>query len=558
MRKKVTWLCITAAMLAFVACSADPGTPDGARPDVGEDASAIESVIAGGVGGAGDGSANVGGSADAGGSANVGGSLDAGNSPAGGDNEAESQAGGADGTIASKIKLERSGDGVRLALPISNELYVMQTFVSPPIAEERYVVHIVRKTDFARHTERHAVVVRPGAAELRAFPMYAATVNDVYNPDSVAEAFGFRDDRRLVYVAAVDDAERKDGYRYRVEQLDIVTGETVVLAPDVPDAPTDDHFAPGWLSDDGDRLMLNSYNGGMLWEIDLKNGETTIAEERFRHAWPFHLTQRSPDGERFWYTDYAENEYRLHDRTGERLATVPFGDGYDQYPPFQWSPHGRYAVLQDTRDRADEHIINENGEVYLVAPQRLRFYDRDGERIHTEETRDGSGRYVEVVGWIAGADDVEDGAALLREYELDRAAAPEAAKVNARYRLLDVAGGTSRSLETASDVALLTDPAPAPGSLRGLGADPTIAWVDADDARVVVAANRGRWLSATSEGPSEWLAYDDDNGEMHYYFYDPTAGRPFEQNLGAGANDAWVVDDEWIVTDDLRYIRIDR
>lgn len=439
-----------------------------------------------------------------------------------------------DGGVSWTVRQTKEGF---VLLPSATEgFYVSQTWVSPSIDGETRVVHIVNTYEDRpgqSRIGRDAVVVRPDTAEVRVYPLFRTVVDDRYGPDSVAKAYGFADDRHLVYVSAAADPDRPSGYFYRVEQMDITTGETEILVPEIPGIDTDDHFAPGWLNEDGGTLVLNSYRGGSLWTIDLDGGGSVRTETGFSHEWPFYLTAAAPDGEKFWYSDYAAGVYRLHDNTGALLEKAPVGDGYDAYPAFRWSPDGRYAAVQDTFGQNDSQMIDDNGEMYVIAPQRIRFFDAGGRLVRTVETNREPGKAVELAGWVDGA----EGAALLHEYVLEKAPGQAAAKAGSTYRWADLRSGNDLSLALEPDFTELEQPAPVRPAARFSPEAGKIYAVDRQLARISVLAESGILLSEPGEDRIRWLAFDPDTAASAVHAYDPKTGRHYVQSLDGFAGE---------------------
>jgi hypothetical protein len=453
------------------------------------------------------------------------------------------------------LTLERTEDGFRLTHGDKDGFSMSQTLVSPPIEGTSYAVHIVRSNNGGPEISfrRDAVVVNPAKAEFRIFPLYSALVDDMYGPDSVAVAYGFLDDRHLVYVSVVNDANRAGGYYYRVEKLNILTGEATILFPEIPDAPTDDHYAPGWLNDAKDTLVLNSYGTGQLWSFDLLKGEIIRPEANFGHSWAFYLTVASPDGERFWYSDYEKNEYRLHDKTGRLLSEVAFSKGYNQYPAFLWSLDSRYAVNQDTREQSAENIINDDGEAYIIAPERIRFFNRQGQLIRTVQTDKGSGKYIEVAGWLDDA----DGVVLLYEYELDRSTQPEPTKINYRYRLLNLMSGVTHVLQIEPDLTRLIHSVPARTSQNSYGADQRIYWIDTQRKLITISLENGIRLAETDENQDAWVTNLYGEQPAIFHEFDHNTGQIKEKVLGSGTNDIHPIGTQWLVWGDMQYTRLE-
>jgi len=443
-----------------------------------------------------------------------------------------------------QLEVVRTEDGFRIVA--AGDVLVGQTLISPPIDGSSYAVHIVRSTFGIGQFRRDAVVVHPDTGSFAVYPMYDVLVDDIYGPDSFAIAYGFVDERHLVYVSVVNDDMREAGFYYRIEQMDITNGEVTVLIPEIIDAPTEDHFAPGWLNEAKDTLVLNSYGTGKLWAHNLVEGTVVMPDYNFEHEWPFYLTKEAPNGERFWYTNYRLQEYRLYDKKGKLLSRAAFTEGLDQYPAFLWSPDSRYSAYHDTRDHDQAHILDDNGEVYTIAPQRIQFFDADGKELRTVETEQDAGRYIELSGWLDSA----SGIALLHEYEIERGEGPPQ-KVRSQYMLLDIASGETTEVEVAPNIAELDHLTP----VRLGSFDSGIYVLDPDLLLVSVLADRGRWLSSQGDSRLAWTVENYDTGVTTLYELDPATETVHEQGFKKNHRLMQRLGDDWLVWEDMSYTR---
>ncbi len=424
--------------------------------------------------------------------------------------------------------------------------------ISPPIDGVRYAVHVVRRdytTAAESHNRRDAVVVNSLTGHFNSYLMYEAKVDDLYNSDSLADAYGVINDGQLLYVAVVTDESRPGGYYYRVEKMNVLTGETSILLEELPDAPIDDHFGPGWLNDKKNTLILNSYNTGLLWSIDVNTGDVSMPDIQIRHSWPFYLTIPSPDGQRFWHADLNGNSsYKLYNLDGNLLAAVPFPAGYDQYPAFRWSPDNRYAAYHDTMDGDGRHIIDDSGEMYIIAPQRIRFFDESGKLVRTLQSDTAADGYIELSGWIDGVKDT----VLLHEFELDRSVKP-VMSVNSQYRMLNIRTGQEQALQAESELTRLKD------------ADPArldkyiyqhIHWVDRQQALVYVSQQLGFWLTEPSSTEQLWYFPSYTDGTTYLHIRDSESNQIHTKELPYVLDFARLLNRDWIVDRDMTYIQL--
>lgn len=436
-------------------------------------------------------------------------------------------------------------------LPFVNDVFVRDTWVSPAGGGPALAVHIARSIgdETIPLYRQYAIVVDPATREQTIYSLTDAYVRDSYNVDSVARAYGFIDDRRLLYVAAVGDDPVGGAFTYRIATLDIRTGDVATIIQELPGAPMDEFFVPGWLVADSKELVLNTHQSGLMWRIDIERQTAELTENRYPHEWPFFLTVPSPDGERLWYTDVHNRSYKLYELDGKLLTEFPFIDGFDQYQPFMWSPDGQYATFAYTDDRDRKHVIAEH-EVYEAATQHIRIYDRQGKLVRTISADGAKGDYVEPAGWLPG------GELLLRHYKLDRSG-ERPVKTGFSFELLAVSGGTLTALELVDAPEALTNAAPAYDKrLRAL------SWIDAQ-ARTVWQTSDGSTvlLSSPDADNVHWVENTYGDGEANNY----STLRAYNRTA-----DAWsslqpdrlidyspvLVGDSWITGNDLYYTAV--
>jgi hypothetical protein len=385
------------------------------------------------------------------------------------------------------------------------------------------------------------------------YPLFEANVSDSYNVDSVTEAYGFLDADRLLYVAAGDHPFTGNS-TYRVQTLDIRTGETEVLFPDVPGATTDEFFARSWLTADKNKLVLNAYRTGKLWTFDLARREVRQSGRRFPHEWPLILTVSSPDGELFWYTDICNEKYRLYDAFGEPVAEMPFSQGFDAYPPFRWTPDGRFAAYAYTRNQAREHVIDAD-EVYHIAPQGIRFLDRRGRTVPAVETPEGSEEYVELAAWIGNGEE-----ALLHFFKLDRDNLyPDRrpAKITLRYERLRLDTGERTALQTvanAGNAAGWTQAVYVPPISGG----ELLYRIDTANNRLAEEPSHAYGLVLPDAGAGEWAWYnlseDGDSAALYRFDADKKTASVIRVEAPFGRFPEAVVHD-WLIANTM-YIRL--
>ena len=449
-----------------------------------------------------------------------------------------------------KLTLVKTDSGFELQDGGREPPAVMQTLLSPPGNGTRYAVQIVRRTvgDAVTRYRKDAIVldfVGRNEPTCRAYPLFEAYVNDMYNVDSVTEAYGFLDADRLLYVAASGDDPTTGQFSYRVLTLDLRTGKNEVLFADIPGAPTDEFFAPGWLTADQNTLVLQTYQTGKLWTFNLGKREVRQSARLFPHSWPFILTVPSPDGALFWYTDVERREYRLHRADGTPVARVAFPPGFDDYPPFRWTPDRRFAAYAYTRDQSDDHVLGSD-EVIRFAPQGIRFFDRRGKLALTVETNRNSGEYVELAAWLDNGQE-----ALLHFFKVNRSGIPPE-KQTLRYERLRIDTGERTALTIADAPSTLAHPVYALPPQSG-----PLYWIDNANNRIYAERLTGVTLQNDTSAPWAWYALDEERQNAVLYRFDAEQKAVSALTLETPAPWPDAIVHDWLMAN-ASYIRIAR
>ncbi|MFD0961143.1 hypothetical protein [Paenibacillus chungangensis] len=456
-----------------------------------------------------------------------------------------------------KLRLRKLEDGFQLLYEEDEgeEIHVMETFVSPAVAGHSYAVHIVRRTvDSEDYLVREAVVVNASGQSYKVYQLYEANVEDIYNPDSVAKAYGFLDDRHLLYVGVANEQEG-NGYYYEVKKLNIETGETETIVPMIPDVPHDDFFSRGWLNEKKDKLILITHGTGLMWSIDLANGNAKRTEHRFKQPWPFFMTTPSADGDAFWYYNYETSVYTLHDSDGNLLAERPPIEGYDTYPAFMWSPDSRYAAFHHTKDRDSSKPIQDVGEWQVVAMDRIIFMDKFGNEVATVEAVPGTN--VEAVGWLEGNGHL----VLIRQYEWeledDEGNSGIGAKGNSQFYLFNIESGHRTKLRMVEGVPRARGLLPIRTANPVTGLDQALFLVNLEQSIVITSTDSGRWITDDSDTSFSWTADDVDSNRYIHYRYDTATGETTVLST-TNSSDVHSIGQDWLATSDMRYVQLSR
>jgi hypothetical protein len=389
--------------------------------------------------------------------------------------------------------------------------------------QEFRAVQIVRRLSVGQGTlfRLDAVLLdfsNPDSLTCAGYPLFESPVHDTYNVDSIAMAYGFLADDRLLFVAAAGDApvapsaSAAANVSYQVQAIDFRTGAIEVLVPEIPDAPMDDFFSRGWLTADGTRFVMNAHDTGMLWTFDLVNREVRLSDRRFKNHWPITNTWPSPDGHLFWYTGADDPVVQLCGTDGNLIAAVPVdGTGFS-YPHFLWAPDGQYAAQHFIRK--DRNYVYDSDAMRFVTPHGIHFFDRRGRLAGTVETSPESGEFVELAAWLG------DGAeALIHFFELVEEAAlsePHASHFIAgdgtnirtiRYERLRIETGERTILRLADEPMEGHDLIHA----LPLGNNP-LYWIDAGNHRIVPEPLTGSTIPLVAGADWAWYAIDREQG----------------------------------------------
>jgi hypothetical protein len=459
-----------------------------------------------------------------------------------------------DGTIGVlMVREEKTAEGFTLMTGEENNAYIKSTHLSPPGESTSYAIHTIRRsisTELSTTFKYDIVVVNPNFGDVRSFQLTPEVSGDLYQADSIVGVYGFLDEEHLVYVGIVENTSRASGYAFQVSQMNIHTGDSTVIVEELPDSPPMDFFAQGWLNHDRDTLVLNSYSGGQLWTIDLNQG-SMLETQGFKHAWPFNLTVPSPNGERFWYTNFDTSEYQLYDSLGKQVATFPFIDGFEKFPFFTWSPGSKFAVHQSTLEQDDRHVINGDGEYFLIAPERLQFYDSLGKLIRTWTVQKGSDTYIEVAGWL---DRISTDTVLLHQFQLSEKEDEYGSKqkFNSRYLLLDIQTGKEQPLEQVESLtqlygAILAD---------SIEAYQPLSWIDIQNGKITVSANNGSWIETHDPALQASFTTDYETDIHQIIRRDSATDQTIIKDISNIRTPLYWINPNWLVGSDMRYIRI--
>ncbi|QNK59622.1 hypothetical protein [Paenibacillus sp. PAMC21692] len=439
-----------------------------------------------------------------------------------------------------------------------------QLFTAASDEGTSYVVHVLTSNESLEHGVRYgaiAAVVHPNSGEFRTYPLFSAIINDSYAAHSIAKAYGMLDSRHLLYIAVHDANDEGEVQSYSVEKLDITSGEKTIIVPAIQELDSisqEEHFAPGWMTTSGESLVLNSYSEGKLWAIDIADGEVRQLPKQTKHSWPFFLTSVSPDGELIWHLDSDNSRFVLLDLEGNERSTVPFSSEAirGQNGWFYWSPNGKYAIFDDSSASEQNPVIYEDSEFSVKAMNKLNIYTREGNGRSIMFDRS-KGQFVEVAGWLGA----EDEYAVLRFYDVEGASA-SLVPDSVSFLLLHLPTGGLTSLQPNADRL--------PGEKLELaslyksrpGLREPLLLVDLDSHNYVLLSDSGAWAKQSSNEASKraWIEAASQLGGtlLHWEGKDDTRGLEKESLvLQENVREISFAGENWIVTEDMVYIRMD-
>lgn len=407
-------------------------------------------------------------------------------------------------------------DGFRIEYDSSEtaSTHVNQTWISPKIEGLSYGVHVLTsRISSAKQAaiQQDAVIVNPRTGQYHIYPLYHFTYQD--EPDyDFAKGYGFKDERYFVYIAMRNDPDHAQAYRYEAVKMDILTGEKTVVSDQFDVG--NDWYAHSWMNEDGDALYLNTdrHRKGMILRIDLNTGDSAVVAEGIKHTWPFFLTSIAPDGDRFWYTNYAARKFNLYQANGKLLSEVPFGDNY-LIDRIYWSKKGQYAYQEYTSENG--HIVERRNdpEFKEIAAERILVYDEDGKALEVI-TAGKKGRYVELAGWVS--DDSGAEYVLIQSYSWQPNEDSEdpfgmlGRMKNSEFSLYDPRRDEYRTLKLVTDKTRLKHPHAA---MNGRGY--SIYAVDVKDGYIIEAAPQGYWVDSGNPDELVSVAYGAEHGDSH-------------------------------------------
>jgi hypothetical protein len=447
-----------------------------------------------------------------------------------------------------KLNLIERDDGFQLQVEKekgSNTL-VVQSFVSPD--PQKPVTHLVRRIEDRFRLDIVSVI--PKDKTFKQHALVSVKVADEYSVDSIARAYGFLDPEHLVMVLPKPGKE-EGRIAYDVASVNITNGQVTVLVENIPPDVSPDFFAKGWLSDDGSRLYLNSYDGGAIWMIDVKEGRVEKWDESLSHQWPIYKTVPSPDGERLWYVN---DDLRLYDGDSRMLVKLPIGEGLHSYPAFRWSPDSKYSVYQYTRTNSPEHRLGEEEESNL-APQGIIMYDMNGRKVW--ETKDKeefpNQAYVEWIGWLSTDSDI----GIVHKFGLTRGLEGEPPrKTGSSYGLVQITTGAITPLTSVNQLQDLQVPVPViaqEGQLLFVDASEGMYWragspFGEDGKSMLLIPSESpdnlRWIEIDYNGHRSMLHfYTASQKNFHTNSWNETLGTEYLPLL---INEEWVVDSKLV------------
>lgn len=214
-------------------------------------------------------------------------------------------------------------------------------------------------------------------------------------------------------------------------------------------------------------------------------------------------------------------ERLLYDLQGEVQTVTTFPDGYSNYPPFEWSPDGKYTFRAYTYPNQSEAIIDDQYGWPIIAPEVIDIWDRNGDILHKLSVAEDSNRHIEIVGWLPDTDQ-----AVLMEYNLDaKVWGTKKDKINNKnYSLLHLASGKQTELELVQDIDQLIHPIAAEQAVSYQ--EKPVFLIDHQTNRIWTNDQRALLIYSDGGNKLYWIENDYESNKADIYLYDKTSGNP--------------------------------
>jgi len=315
------------------------------------------------------------------------------------------------------FKTTRNADG-SLAVTLAGRDGDYLAYSSPAIELQGSVYHMVNLYYGDYDVTNALLSHRPGEDEVKV--LWSESLNGLAGSKNLRyNSFHSGNERRL---AKLDDnhalflePEITDGGgSYHLSTLDVNTGEIKRVREDF--WPLDDDYdyiyQYRW---DAERkqLFMQSYLG-YVWFFDLEGGKDRVPQQKLRVI-PHSTTGApslflSPNLDRFVHDDES-GEITFYEDNGQQLKRVRLPAGrYVPSEKIKWNPAGTIALLESAPE-ADNRITGIDIDFMSIAPQRIDFFDPDGNPIGSIEAEGGKDRALEVVRWM------DDNVAVVKTYK---------------------------------------------------------------------------------------------------------------------------------------------
>jgi hypothetical protein len=410
-------------------------------------------------------------------------------------------------SLASKnleITLTSIKEGFRIDHDEAFGFYVMQTLQTP---RGDAVIHIVRRMDsYPENNDvwfrKDLMLIKPETKEVQIHTLMYGHTKDSYSTDSITQVLGFVDQEHVVYAAIHGDQETPT--TYNIEKMNVYTGEKEVLFENQPDNVSPDFYMPGWLNEKKDKLVINSFKGGITWVFDLLNHKVVKLEEKFENTWPQFALFPSQDRNLFWYHG------ALYDLQGQQiykpkpLGKIELG--------LSWSPDSDYTVRHFANDDKQEDFLS-GGENDILSPQSLTIHDRTGKIVQQVKTNSPK-VHLELVGWMP-----EKQTAVIQYYEIDRSRPMDEQKTNVKYKVMNLLTGVQKTLISAKLEELHSITRVITSTCCSIQGWPF--FVDLENGIFWISDQRANYLGQKSNGEYLWSVVNYVKGITQLYTFSP-------------------------------------
>lgn len=302
-----------------------------------------------------------------------------------------------------EFSVSRNADGSATAVPVGLEDYWLES--GPALELQGSLYHLVTLSSYSDGQVTSALLsFRPDESGVQV--LWSETVGDSDNPRY--SSFHSNNIRKLAkldesHVLFLEPEIVGEGGRYHLSELDIATGKIQRLREDFwPLTEEHDYIYQFRWNDSQKKLFMQSYLG-YLWMFDLSDGKDHASTQKFRvipHSTSGYPSLfPSPGFDRFVFDDES-GSMTFHRLDGTPLQSIKLtGERYIPSEKIKWNPEGTVAWMESAPTEKGR-IKDVDIDYMIIAPQRLDFFDSDGNPLGALEADGGDGRALEIVRWL--------------------------------------------------------------------------------------------------------------------------------------------------------------